>query len=519
MDADALIPTFLAVTGIEDESVAKQYLQITNNDLEYAVTLYMESNPPQNASSGNQHGEDDDDEQLAQRLQQEAYQSGGGPGGDDDVRQADANIHRHETLVDSFDTGYPQMPHFSRPTDIFGQGRVGIFNQRFGDEEYNRFEELDNDDDEDDEDYPDMEENDSDDDEVMVLNSDGEVVESNSPPLRSARRINRNNRINELTSTQKRLANLFRPPFDIMLKFDLDTAKLQGREDHKWILVNIQDSSEFTCQVLNRDFWSNTQIKSKVKENFLFLQYQHDSPNGVNYTNFYSTDKFPHISILDPLTGERVFKWTDGEVPDIECWLDDVNKFLDKFSLLPNSKNPTVKHEAKFDPDSLTEEQQIEFALKQSMGNSGNDAENAIDIDEEESETEGNGIENIDKNTNGDNDESILETDSTQDLFSSVKPINHEEPTTGSITRIQIRFPNGKRLIHKFDIDNDKVITIYQWLKFILSESNNEEYGLSLQDRFNLSNGSNRSFKFIDSLNLSIGEAELKNASVLLEKE
>lgn len=92
---DELVSTFLAVTGIEDESTAKQYLEITNNDLEYAVTLYMESNPPANASGQNaSHG---DDEELAQRLQQEAYGNEGS-----DVREADTNIHRHETLVDSF---------------------------------------------------------------------------------------------------------------------------------------------------------------------------------------------------------------------------------------------------------------------------------------------------------------------------------------------------------------------------------------------------------------------------------
>ena len=114
---DELVSTFLAVTGIEDESTAKQYLEITNNDLEYAVTLYMESNPPANASGQNaSHG---DDEELAQRLQQEAYGNEGS-----DVREADTNIHRHETLVDSFGGGFTPSPHISRPGDIFGAGRV-----------------------------------------------------------------------------------------------------------------------------------------------------------------------------------------------------------------------------------------------------------------------------------------------------------------------------------------------------------------------------------------------------------
>ena len=37
-------------------------------------------------------------------------------------------------------------------------------------------------------------------------------------------------------------------------------------------MVNVQNVSEFPCQVLNRDVWSNGAIKELIKENFLFLQ-------------------------------------------------------------------------------------------------------------------------------------------------------------------------------------------------------------------------------------------------------
>ena len=493
---DELVSTFLAVTGIEDESTAKQYLEITNNDLEYAVTLYMESNPPANASGQNaSHG---DDEELAQRLQQEAYGNEGS-----DVREADTNIHRHETLVDSFGGGFTPSPHISRPGDIFGAGRVGVFNQRYdgeGDEfHFDRFEELPDDDDDEEED---------DDDEVMVLDNDGEVVENDRERPRSRRRMNRNDRMSELTSTQRRLANLFKPPFDIMSKIDLDAAKTEGRRLKKWILINIQDSSEFTCQVLNRDFWSQLKIKNVVRDHFIFLQYQHDSPNGTNYKNFYSIDKYPHISILDPLTGERVFKWTDGEIPEADTWLEEVDQFLDKFSLLPNSNNPIINHEAKFDPDALSEEQQIEFAMKQSIIDNqtgGTTSDDAIEVDET------NQIDASDNN-------SVPEEEG--DKFSSIQTLDHEEPSAGnSVTRMQIRFPNGKRLIHKFDLDEDTVLTVYQWLKYIVANSE-DEYGLSKDDRFILSNVSNKAKKsLIDSLDSTINEAELKNASILLEKE
>lgn len=63
----------------------------------------------------------------------------------------------------------------------------------------------------------------------MVLDNDGEVVENDRERPRSRRRMNRNDRMSELTSTQRRLANLFKPPFDIMSKIDLDAAKTEGR--------------------------------------------------------------------------------------------------------------------------------------------------------------------------------------------------------------------------------------------------------------------------------------------------
>lgn len=443
---DELISSFLDFTGSQDPAVAKQYLDATANDLEYAVQLYLESTA---------NGPQPDDEQLAQSLQQEAY------GAENDVREADASVHQHATLVDGFDPMY----NVSRPTDIFGGGRIGIFNQRFDQEENDYYEDR------------------SSDDDVVELDSDGEPIEPVEPP-RSRRRVNRQNRLNELSSTQRRLANLFRPPFDIMEKVSIDGAKTLGRQQKKWILVNIQDATEFRCQVLNRDFWSSKLVKDKVKENFVFLQFQHDSPNGEQYVNFYNVSQYPHIAILDPLTGERVYKFVEGSVPDVDEWLEEVDKFLGQFSLFGDN-NPVVEHEVKFDPDTLTEEQQIEYAMKQSAKEAGKS-------EEPEPEPE------------------------PQDVFESIKPKDHDvEGTSDPTTRIQIRFPSGKRLVHKFKV-SDNVYCIYEWLKYVLST---DDYGLSANDRFVITNTSDRLIKLLESLDKSIEDAKLKNASILLEKE
>lgn len=458
MDND--IATFLAFTATDNADVAKQFLEISGNNVEYAVQLFMESNT--NNPKGN-------DEDLAQRLQQEAYQ-------EPSVRAADANVHRHETLLDSFPAFQPPVDH---EAGMFGSGRVGIFNQRFEDS------------DDDYEDAPRIEELDLDsDDDVMELDDDGEVVR----PTRRVRLAA--SRISELTSTQRRLAQLFKPPFDLIERTDLDGAKAMGRLEQKWILVNIQDQTEFQCQVINRDFWANADVKRVVKENFVFLQYQVDSPNGTNFLNFYHVDAYPHICILDPMTGERVQKWPDGLVPDVEEWIADVQLFLEKFSLRPGSTNPHVEHEVKIDPDAMTEEQQIEYALRQSVGAS---AANAIAVDEEPQR-----------------EQREPEKEVPVDPFDKIEPADHAEPS-GAAVRIQIRFPNGKRLVHKFDADNDKVVTIYQWLKHVLLAAEELAYGIEPGARFSISCVGKP--KLIDSLDLTIADAGLKNASILLEKE
>ncbi|KAK6201429.1 uncharacterized protein RJT21DRAFT_120479 [Scheffersomyces amazonensis] len=512
------IPTFLAVTGIEDEAVAKQFLELTNGDLEYAVTLFMESNHPQVAPTitDSNNNNNNEDEELAQRLQQEAY-------GESTVREADSTVHRHEQLIES---NFHYSGPSNLPTDMFGTSRGGVFNQRFDEEENRYYRSMERRDSPDsDEEYHDAntndygygydnEDNNNEDDEIMIIDSD-EHEHERDRPLSRRRRL-RESRINELTATQRRLAELFRPPFDIISPINIDTAKQEGKANNKWILINIQDATDFQSQVLNRDFWSKSDIKSIIKENFIFLQYHHDSPNGISYTNFYSVESFPHIAILDPLTGERVLKWKDGEVPTTDKWIDDVQEFLSKFSLHPDSKNPTVKHEVVFDPDTLSEEQQIEYALKQSiLANGGNSVNDAIPI-EDSQDSEGEGDDDQESPQIEQEPEHEKEPESI-DPFDQIKPIDHQEPSNGAVTRIQIRFPNGKRLVHKFNL-SDTILIIFQWLKYVLQE-HADEYGLSSNDRFILSNSSAKAFKFIESLDINVEEASLKNASILLEKE
>ncbi|RKP29839.1 hypothetical protein METBISCDRAFT_17674 [Metschnikowia bicuspidata] len=465
---DNNIATFLAFTATEDPAVAKQFLELSGDNVEYAVQLFIESDSNSNAAT---------DEALAQRLQLKAYQ-------DTNVREADTTVHRHETLEDSFGAfgglGALYRNQMATLNAMFGRGRTGVFNQRVEELEDSGDDMYDDEDNDDDEiDYGDEQPEADDYDDVEEVDSTG-----NSLPRRAR---SREEQLSGLSLTQRRLADLFKPPFDIMSRVSLDEAKVLARGEEKWILVNIQDNSEFQCQVLNRDFWLNSGVKSAVRRNFKFLQYQVDSTWGEMFCNFYHVDSYPYICILDPMTCERVRQWPSGKVPDTVDWLTDVELFLEKFLLGSGAQNPIVEHEVRFDPDSMSEEQQIEYALRQSIAN---DPSQGL--------------------------QKTPEPDVPADPFDSIITQDHIEPSSGTVTRIQVRFSTGKRLVHKFDFENDKVVRIYEWLKHVFSQNEESIYGIGPDDRFQISTAGADSL--IKSLQKSVGEAGLKNASVLVEK-
>ncbi|KAK8748211.1 hypothetical protein OTU49_016372 [Cherax quadricarinatus] len=68
----------------------------------------------------------------------------------------------------------------------------------------------------------------------------------------------------------KTLEDLFRPPIDLIYRGTFQAARDAGVSRKRWLMVNVQDSSEFPCQVLNRDVWSNPAVKTIIKEHFIF---------------------------------------------------------------------------------------------------------------------------------------------------------------------------------------------------------------------------------------------------------
>ena len=525
---DEAITTFCSITGTTPQQ-AQQYLQFSDGNVEQAIELFF--NNPDLAGSApapstqpastrdapiNLSDDDDDvvdttgpsaghstedDEAMARRLQQEMYGGVGGGGaggsgfGDVDAEGVRAPMARTtETLVG------PGSDWRDDPNEMqaaIGEQmearlrhrqaqRAGIFNQR---------------------------------NEASIWSEDN----PNDPEAHRRVLSRATGGASDATSKSTLLADLFRPPFDLISSIPISVARDEGKENEKWILVNVQDPSIFDCQVLNRDIWKNESIKDTVKEHFIFLQYNKDDPRGQEYLNYYfsmhrdNEDSYPHIAIVDPRTGEQVKTWSGSPGPKPSDFLMDLHEFLDRYSLNMHSKNPvqTQRKERKKDVGQMSEEEMLQMAMQNSLAN-GNSSK-AVDEDpdaltKDKGKAAASDPEAMDttdmgpSNPNGTTEPATASADTPFARISSTSP--HEEPTSTSpteTTRIQFRYSGG-RIVRRFLL-SDPVSRIYEWLKASPFEGK-EGSAFEL-----ISMGKN----LIEMLETPIADAGLKNGTVMVE--
>ncbi|KAI9351736.1 thioredoxin-like protein [Zopfochytrium polystomum] len=268
-----------------------------------------------------------------------------------------------------------------------------------------------------------------------------------------------------------RLAKLFETPRDIMFEGDLDTAREVAIEGGKWLMVTVTDPSEFACECMKRDVWRLPEIKALIKENFIFTFYEESSEDGLRHRTFYPFTEFPYVAIIDPRTGERLKFWnkllTGAE------FQQEVTEFLEMNSLI-DSKPAKEKGKSQDVPlVDLTEEEQLEFALAESMGETI-----AVDDDPEE-------IQEV-------------------NVWETILPLGEPEPTTGDLTRIQFRMPDGTRVVRKF-AKSDSVRRLFEFVKSKLPDT---------KQRFELLNFRDALF---EKLNMTLAEANILNSSLSVE--
>ncbi|KAG8580411.1 hypothetical protein GDO81_007292 [Engystomops pustulosus] len=161
------------------------------------------------------------------------------------------------------------------------------------------------------------------------------------------------------------LADLFRPPIDLMHKGSFETAKECGQLKNKWLMINIQNVQDFSCQCLNRDIWSNDSVKTLIREHFIFWQVYHDSEEGQRYIQFYKLPDFPYVSILDPRTGQKMVEW---HKLDVNSFLEQVTGFLAEHGQLDGlSSSPPKKRLRSESLIDASEDSQLEAAIRASL--------------------------------------------------------------------------------------------------------------------------------------------------------
>ena len=330
----------------------------------------------------------------------------------------------------------------------------------------------------------------------------------------------------EASSRNNKLAEMYRPPFELMSRLPWDQARQQGKDGEKWLLVNIQDSSIFDCQLLNRDIWKHPGITDTVKENFIFMQYSKDDPQSNQYIQYYFQDKdnqdaYPHIAIIDPRTGEKVKVWSGPPSPKAMDFLMQLHEFLDRYSLKATAKNPVARRKPEAKPETqiekMTEEQMMEMALQASMAGTEegkrihdpDDLTRSVgDVEEvkrKESQAERDhdsaGTPSNTKTTNG----SSAAVISPFKSISSSSPHTEPAPDASSVTRIQFRHPNG-RVVRRFALA-EAVRHIFEWLKASpLEGKEGVEFELIFMGK-----------NLIDMLDHTIEQAGLRNGTVMVE--
>lgn len=115
-----------------------------------------------------------------------------------------------------------------------------------------------------------------------------------------------------ILAAPSRLSELFRPPVDITFCGSFQAARDYAKEQNKWLIVNVQDMSDFNCQVLNRDIWSSDKLRAVIKKYFVFWQVAIDNTDGHRFQVFYGIQVFPYVGVIDPRTGEEKLSYKTG---------------------------------------------------------------------------------------------------------------------------------------------------------------------------------------------------------------
>jgi len=248
------------------------------------------------------------------------------------------------------------------------------------------------------------------------------------------------------------LGNLFSDP---TYKFigTLEDAKKRGHSENKWVLVNIQDTENFTAHCLNRDVWKDKELMPVIMEQFIFYQWQRKTDNAKRIINLYHPSAFPCIFILDPATGRKEHEFVVPSEPDkVSNVKGKILEFLD------DCPNPKAKPKRVIPKSIATKElapQSHEDKLLQ--------AAIAASLDEQKvDELASMNVANVPQEEEPQQEEEEEEEDLEKML--EAQPDSKDAEATA----IRIRMPNGSILQRYFKKDA-KVSQLYIWCRLSMN--------------------------------------------------
>ena len=295
-DHEELVSQFLAITGSSDASTARTYLEMSGTNLEMAIGLFLEHTGGSGggstntattttnaaASSRGGHYDTDADAALAASLaaQDDEAHEIRAPDATRTMRlMEDGSSSFHPALLAAADPSIrmmhemmmmPQPQDHHRPS-AFADSPI-VTNRRSARQALDAAMaaaagETKHDDDDDDDgmgededgeqDYQYDDADDDEDDDVDMQQADDDDDDDERPSA----------------ATAPRLSDMFAAPHHLLYRAGgFQGARQMAKDSKRWLLVNLQRDSEFSCHALNRDVWRNDLVENLIREGFIFWQ-------------------------------------------------------------------------------------------------------------------------------------------------------------------------------------------------------------------------------------------------------
>eukprot|EP00003_Mantamonas_plastica_P008958 TRINITY_DN1809_c0_g2_i10.p1 TRINITY_DN1809_c0_g2~~TRINITY_DN1809_c0_g2_i10.p1 ORF type:complete len:403 (+),score=152.95 TRINITY_DN1809_c0_g2_i10:220-1428(+) len=164
---------------------------------------------------------------------------------------------------------------------------------------------------------------------------------------------------------KQRLAEMFKPPTDLMESGDFEHAKNVAKTLGRILIVNIQKHDEFDSQRLNRDVWNQPQVREVIREHYVFWQQEESTLAGTQFLSWYPTSSLPCVCFIDPRSGERTYHSEGATTKDAFIAILKIHAGVSE------DLETSVSYgddESGPDMSMMTEDEALKFALAASMG-------------------------------------------------------------------------------------------------------------------------------------------------------